>query len=103
MECTRCGGIYSADQFFWNETKVNNIIHIKIDNATYVDHSFLKLSDFVEHEIRGLTDNPEIDKVIEPIYKSKLLVCLDIETQIMTLKEVSNLIITEIEREDDYS
>lgn len=109
MDCSRCGSIRTEDQFFWNGARHNTCIKCKEsrdqnnNNVERVDLKFLELGDLVEHEIRELIDNTNTNNEVEQVYQEHLLVRLDIDIQNMSLKEIANLVITEIEGGDDYS
>ncbi|KAF0445076.1 hypothetical protein F8M41_003252 [Gigaspora margarita] len=119
-----------VDQFFWNgkchktcikHKKISDLnknsskviglenIELKITNqeteqandVTRVNVDYLELGDFIEHEIQELADNINSGKIVDTVYKTNLLVRLNMDIQ--DIKEVANLVVTEIEGGDDYS
>lgn len=66
-----------------------------------VNVDYLELGDFIEHEIQELADNINSGKIVDTVYKTNLLVRLNMDIQ--DIKEVANLVVTEIEGGDDYS
>ena len=59
--------------------------------------------DFIEHKIQELTNNIKSGEIVDTVYKTNILVRLNMDIQDMMIKEVANLVITEIKGGDNYS
>ena len=86
------------------KTPITNVD--QVDDGARAEIDYLEIGDFVEHEIRELADDAEVNEIEDIIYQTyqtNFLVHIDVAIQNMTPREVADLVIIEIESGDNYS